>query len=426
MSTTLGSPTVAPAASRLAWIDWMRGLACVLMFQTHCYDAWLGGDARNTRFLNASQRLGTLPAPLFLFLAGISFALVTDKLIRKNLPPAQITRGMVRRGAEILALGLLFRLQEFVIAWGWAPRSDLLRVDVLNIIGLSMILMALTCGIVLALCKNPGSSPPDVTSSKDLPSASSYQGMPSGIPKIAKNGSGFSCWRIAIVSASLAVATLIALLTPLLYTTWRPTWLPWPLESYIDGCHNLGSPQPWLFPLFPWAAFAFAGLAAGFIIFRDLSFKDQARNRTAETLAIFAAIGAAAILIARQLDHSSFHLYSTYDYWHTSPNFLMTRIGMLLVISFLSYAWCRWGLATRGFSPLIQLGQTSLLVYWVHIELVYGRFSLLPKRAESIPSATRGLLETTLLMLILSLLRTRIDWKKMMSWKKMNRKVQPA
>ena len=82
--------------SRLAWIDWMRGLACILMFQTHCYDAWLGGDARKTDFLKASQLLGTLPAPLFLFLAGISFALVTDKLIRKNLSPAEITRTMVR------------------------------------------------------------------------------------------------------------------------------------------------------------------------------------------------------------------------------------------------------------------------------------------------------------------------------------------
>src|ERR1035441_2895586 len=59
-------------------------------------------------------------------------------------------------------------------------------------------------------------------------------------------------------------------------------------------------------------------------------------------------IGTTAILAARQLDHSSLHLYATYDYWHTSPNFLMMRIGMLLVICFLSYAWCRWGLATWG------------------------------------------------------------------------------
>jgi uncharacterized membrane protein len=401
----------------------MRGLACILMFQTHCYDAWLGGDARNTRFLKSSQLLGTLPAPLFLFLAGISFALVTDKLIRKNLGSAEITRTMLRRGAEIFAFGLLFRLQEYLVAWGWAPWSDLLRVDVLNIIGLSMILMALLCGVTLTVCRRAGGS-------YKKPVFDSCQSMLSGPPQAVEKGAGFNGCGPALVAAAIATASVIALLTPPLYTTWRPTWLPWPLESYIDGCHNLGAPQPWLFPIFPWSAFAFAGLAAGFILFDDLLnnrrlFKDRARNHTTETLAFFAAFGAATILVARQLDRSSFHLYGTYDYWHTSPNFLMMRIGLLLVITFLSYAWCRWGLGTRGFSPLIQLGQTSLLVYWVHIEFVYGRFSLLPKRAESILSASRGLLEIFLFMLILSLLRTRIDWKKI-NWKRMSRRVQPA
>src|SRR5579863_3772339 len=125
---------------RLAYIDWMRGLACVLMFQTHCYDSWLGGGARKSTFFMWSQLGGTLPAPLFLFLAGISFAIVTDKLRQKGVPAAQIARTTIRRGAEILGLGLLFRLQEFLIAWGWAPWSDLFRVDVLNCIGVSMIL----------------------------------------------------------------------------------------------------------------------------------------------------------------------------------------------------------------------------------------------------------------------------------------------
>jgi len=401
----------------------MRGLACLLMFQTHCYDAWLGGDARNTRFLKGSQLLGTLPAPLFLFLAGVSFALVADKLIRKNLSPAEITRTMLRRGAEIFAFGLLFRLQEYLIAWGWAPWSDLFRVDILNIIGLSMILMAILCGITLTVCRRTHDS-------YKGPSGDSYRGMPSAIPQAAEKGSGFSRCGPALVVAAIAAVSAIALLTPPLYTTWRPTWLPWPLESYVDGCHNLGAPQPWLFPIFPWSAFAFAGLAAGFILFGDLLFdsrllKDRARNHTTETLAFFAVVGAVVILLARQLDLSSFHLYATYDYWHTSPNFLMVRVGLLLVITFLSYVWCRWGLATRGFSPLIQLGQTSLLVYWVHIEFVYGRFSLLPKRAESILTASRGLLEIFLFMLVLSLARTRIDWKKI-NWKRMGGRVQPA
>ena len=372
----------------------MRGLACVLMFQTHCYDSWLGGDARHGLFIKDSQRLGTLPAPLCLFLAGVSFALVTSKLVRKNATPGQITRAMVRRGAEIVGFGLLFRLQEYLIAWGWAPWTDLFRVDVLNIIGLSMIMMALLCGLVLQIRALRLRTPGLAVDPARGPCPASTAAMPVA----------------TIATAALGVVVLIALVTPPLYTTWRPTWLPWQIESYIDGCHNLGSPQPWLFCIFPWSGFAFAGLAVGAVLFSD-----WARDRTAQALAYLAAVGAAAILIAYQLDHSSLQLYSTYDYWHTSPNFFMMRVGMLLLIAFLTYAWCRWGLATRGssvwgFSPFIQLGQASLLVYWVHIEFVYGRFSILPKRAVGVATATRGLLEICVSMLILSMLRTRVDW----------------
>src|SRR5258708_10326656 len=117
---------------RLAYIDWMRGLACVLMFQTHCYDSWLGGAARQGKFLMYSQLGGTFPAPLFLFLAGISFAFVTYKLGPKNLSPSQIARATIRRGAEIFAFGLLFPLQEFILGFDGPPSCGLLRVYVLT------------------------------------------------------------------------------------------------------------------------------------------------------------------------------------------------------------------------------------------------------------------------------------------------------
>ena len=78
------------------------------MFQTHCYDAWLSPEARKTSFFMYSQLGGTLPAPLFLFLAGISFALVTHKLIQKGVGTGQIAKTTIWRGAEIFALGLLF------------------------------------------------------------------------------------------------------------------------------------------------------------------------------------------------------------------------------------------------------------------------------------------------------------------------------
>src|SRR5215510_10422552 len=190
---------------RLAYIDWMRGLACVLMFQTHCYDSWLSPAARKSSSLITWSRLGgTLPAPLFIFLAGVSFALVTERL----------------------------------------------RVDVLNILGLSMMLMGVACW--------------------------------------AAGEGSVAVARIRTLVAGLFVAAGVAMLTPPLWTTHRPKFLPWPLESYMNGVHIFDQPQPWLFPLFPWSAFAFAGLAVGFYLFSDFA-------KRKEALA-FALLGGAGVL----------------------------------------------------------------------------------------------------------------------------------
>ena len=343
---------------RIAYIDWMRGLACLVMFQTHCYDSWLGSAARKTKFFGWSQLGGTLPAPLFLFLAGVSFALVTDRMRAKGIAANEIAASTIRRGAEIYGMGLLFRAQEFVLGQPWAPWTDLLRMDILNAIGISMMLMGLACRLARTRAAN-------------------------------------------IVIAGL-VAAGIAMATPPLWTTWRPRWLPWFLESYINGVHTFKVPQPWLFPIFPWSALAFAGLAAGFLLMSE-----WARNNLATATAMAGAIGLGLFYLSMLLDARP-QIYAVYDYWHTSPNFLLARVGILLMIVCLSYAWCRWGPGGWGFSPLIQMGQTSLLVYWVHIEFVYGRFSILKKHAQTIPTATLGLAIIFTAMVLLSIARTTL------------------
>ena len=112
-------PTAQP--SRLAYIDWLRGLASLLMFQTHCYDSWLRPGPHDSALYHWSQLGGTLPAPLFIFLAGISMALVTERLREKGIARNTIAKQTVLRGAEIFALGLLFRLQEYALGYKWVP-----------------------------------------------------------------------------------------------------------------------------------------------------------------------------------------------------------------------------------------------------------------------------------------------------------------
>src|SRR5208282_204836 len=219
---------------------------------------------------------------------------------------------------------------------------------------------------------------------------------------------------------AVGIALGIAMATPPLWTTWRPKWLPWYLESYINGVHTFGKPQPWLFPIFPWTAFAFAGLAVGFALFSDWAVKNAAR-----AVGLMGAAGVALFYFSSWLDLRPLQLYAVYDYWHTSPNFFLARVGILLMIIFGSYAWCRWGLGQVGFSPLIQIGQTSLLVYWVHIEFVYGRFSILAKRAQTIPMATLGLAIIFVAMVLLSLARTRMKGRGVEIWTALRRRVQP-
>jgi len=355
------------STKRIAYIDWLRGLACLLMFQTHCYDSWLGGAARDGFFFRMSQLGGTLPAPLFLFLAGISFALVTDKLRQKAVAADEIARTTILRGGEIFLLGLLFRLYNFLLGQPVAPWTDLLRVDVLNVIGISLMMMGVACRIAAA---------------GGVADASQLR-------------------RTTAVTAVICAAA-ISVFTPPMWTTWRPHFLPWWLESYFDGVHTFGTPQSWLFPIFPWAAFAFVGLAAG-----SLLLSGWARKRESTALLLAGLGGLAFIALGMWLDSRPEHLYRTYDFWRTSPNFFLIRAGVVLVVLFLGYAWCRWGAGEWGFSPLIEMGKCSLLVYWVHFEFVYGGLSIVRRHRAGIGTATVGLIVIFVSMTLLAMARNR-------------------
>src|SRR5258708_19217211 len=209
----LGGAT--PKPGRLAYIDWVRGLACVLMFQGHCYNSWLNAEARKSGLSGLygwSQLLATLPAPLFIFLAGISTALVTQRLREKGVARNAIARTTILRGAEIFGLGFLFRGQEYLLGYPKSPWADLLRVDVLNILGVSMMLLGVLCWLTAA-----------ETAEKS---------------------------RERAIGWGLAVAAAVAVVTPWVWAPYRPRLLPVPLGSDIYGAHTFPPPQPRAISLF--------------------------------------------------------------------------------------------------------------------------------------------------------------------------------
>src|SRR5260370_32549271 len=195
--------------------------------------------------MGGAGRGGTVGAPLFVVVGGVSFGVVTEKLREKGIARKTIAKQTILRGAEVFGMGLLLRVQESPLGYPWSPWTDLLRVDVLNILGLSMMLMGVLCW---------------ATGNGDVAAA-----------------------RMRTLVAGILAAAAVAMATPPLWTTHRPKFLPWPIESYINGVHIFDQPQPWPFPLFPWSALAFAGLPVGFFLFTAFAQRQEALA--------FAAIG---------------------------------------------------------------------------------------------------------------------------------------
>jgi len=109
----------------------------------------------------------------------------------------------------------------------------------------------------------------------------------------------------------------------------------------------------------------FAGVVTGHSYFTASS-----QGRTTEfvvTIALTSALFAAAGIL---LDLLPFSPYPKHDFWKTSPLFFLVRIAGVLQLTVLFY-FLR-DVPGRIQSILTSLGQSSLLIYTVHIVIVYG------------------------------------------------------
>ena len=130
------------AVSRLPHLDWLRGIAVLIMIEAHTLDSWTRVADGDSPLISGPPSWPGSARPYFLFLAGVALMLAAGSRQRRGLTVSAVTRSALRRGAWILALAFLFRLQSFVISGGTFPRS-LLKVDILNIMGVSMLVGSL-------------------------------------------------------------------------------------------------------------------------------------------------------------------------------------------------------------------------------------------------------------------------------------------
>jgi uncharacterized membrane protein len=331
---------------RRPWIDWLRGLAVVIMFHAHTIDSWTLASDRTSWWYYQSVRVSGMAAPLFLFLAGLAVVMASNAQVRKGATRAAASWALQKRGWEILGLAILFRAQSWIFNPG-ATFTGLLKIDILNVMGPSMVAAAWLWG-----------------------------------------RSGRDVVRLAI--CGLGACAVVAA-TPLVRETAVLAALPDSLEWYLRPPAGKG----W-FALFPWSALLLAGAAVGEII-------DRARDAASERrlAGVFAVAGAATF--AAGLTASYFPpLIPGTSFWTTSLSYFVIRIGLMLFLLSLAYAWMARPSADPATSPMVQMGRTSLFLYWVHVELAYGVTSYPIKGKVPFWAAMVGFVAFTLFMLWLS------------------------
>lgn len=338
---------MAKTSNRLPYLDWMRGLGVLIMLQGHVLESWVRPQDRSGEWFRMSQFLGGLPAPIFLFLVGVSLALVLDRMRSKGASTAQLCSKVLRRSGWILFLAYAFRFEQYVMWYPASKGTDVFRVDTLNCIAI--------CTLIVGLLSLAFRS------------------------------------RRTNLAAMTATTVAFVFLTPWIYPT---KGLPAFILSYFNG-----GGHSWYFGFFPWAAFAFAGITFGYALLAG-----KERMGEAEFFKWVGVAGVGLYAVGRGMSLSPVFQYGFFDYSLTSPHFFFVRLGWVLLILYGAYSWSTlWSTRQpQRWSPLISLGQASLVIYWVHIEIVYGRILHPFSQALEVTTASMQVLWLVPLMLVLA------------------------
>src|SRR5580698_9879681 len=103
----------------------MRGLALVIMIQVHVFNSFARMDVRNSGVYAMAVFIGGMAGPLFLFMAGMTFAFQMDRLEHKEPRALPRWQACLRRAAYVWGIAYLIRLTDWAGSWGHAGWDEI-------------------------------------------------------------------------------------------------------------------------------------------------------------------------------------------------------------------------------------------------------------------------------------------------------------
>ncbi len=339
--------------NRILFIDYLRGLAVIVMIEVHVVNAFLKPEIRNNWWFEIINYINGLVAPTFLFITGFAFIIALEKKWNDYLQYNDILFKQIKKIFQILIIGYAlhlpyFSFHRFFFEMNESAYLNFLKVDVLHCIAFSLMFLLF---LVLVL-KN-------------------------------KN---------YLFYASLFFLLLIIFLTPIIWNISFKNFST-PIAMYFN------SQQGSMFPIFPWASFIFSGVVVAFLY---LHF--QSDKKIFNKMILYSLIVIAITIIVKFIP---FSFYTNLNYYRTSPNFFFQRIAIVIfLLGFLGTLETKNKLK-NSFVNLV--GSESLLVYSIHLLIIYGMF-FDKKSISFIFGKTQNFLTTILLSISLIFFMTIVTY----------------
>lgn len=300
--------------------DLLRGLVIIIMIEVHVFNAFLLPELKQTGWFSVLNFINGLVAPSFLFVSGFAFQVSSGGKLDEMRKLGKAFWKKMMRIFQIIIIGYALHLPYYSfskIINKSTPQQleSFFAVDVLQCIGFGLLFLFLTRLVIKS----------------------------------------DKAYHYSLIASLL----LVMIVSPYIYKIDFNLYVHPVVGNYFNRLH--GS----LFPIFPWLNFLLAGgiFAKYFVDARNQNKEEKFVKQTA-------IAGGVSLLFG--------HLFFTpllpdfIQAVRPHPIFYLERLGYVLFLFALCWYWDKKSSSKKSF--VLDASRESLLVYWLHLIIIYGMF----------------------------------------------------
>jgi uncharacterized membrane protein len=308
---------------RLAFIDVLRGIACVWMVQTHVINTCIADQFRSGNFWNWLNISNGFVAVCFIFCAGAGFSIFTTKYNKELTTFTPTLRSYLQRLGFILFIGFVLQLPPEM---SWSRLTSMTEIEWMKFYEFDVLHCIVASSLISLILIN--------------------------------------VFRISQKSRTI----LFGMFSIVCYTIPLYLWNSGVLKVFPYEIATIFERPPLsAFPLFPWMGHFFMGICV-----TNIFTLSQTKRRSMVIVAIVSVLMIMIMLISKNVMYSN--PFDAKEWWDSAFSHFVYRISVISLIFALLF-FIEQYLQNSTIAKFFQiLGKESLVIYALHLFILYTTY----------------------------------------------------